>query len=191
LQRDEAVGFAVGLQVAESDDGVDGVVPVGKGIVDESVVLSTAAGVSDDVEEVFGPFFQARDDAVVDDAAGLGVQEGAESGAPRFEIFDSGRGDAFEEGFSAGPFDVVLHHVADVEEGGLFAGPLVALADAEIAVLHGHAVTAKGHHFGAVSEVQVVEVGFAQVGVVVKGWCWGDLGAFMAGLLVVEVGRSG
>ena len=69
---------------------------------------------------------------------------------------------------------MVLDHVADVEEGGFLAGPFVGFADAEVAVLYGHAVAAKGHHFGAVGDVQVVEGGFAEVLVVVEGRCWGD-----------------
>ena len=186
MEGDEAVGLAVCLQVAESDDGVDGVVPVGEGAVDEAVVLGAAAGVGDDVEEVFGAFFESGDDAVVDDAAGLGVQQGAEGGVAGREVFYASWGDALEEGFGAGTFDVVLYHVADVEDGGFLAGPLVALAYAEVAVLHGHAVAAEGHHFGAVGEVQVVEVGFAQVSVIVESWRRGDLGALVAGLLLTE-----
>jgi hypothetical protein len=186
LEGDETVGLAVRLQVAESDDGVDGVVPVGEGAVDEAVVFGATAGVCDDVEEVFGALFQSCDDAVVDDAAGLGVQQGAESGVAGREILDTGGSDAFEERFGAGTFDVVLHHVADVEDGGLLAGPLVALANAEVTVLHGHAVAAERHHLGAVGEVQIVQISFAQVGVIVESWRWRDLGALVAGLLLTE-----
>lgn len=39
---------------------------------------------------------------------------------------------------------------------------MVGLADALSAVLHGHVVSAEGHHFGASCDVQVVEGGFAE-----------------------------
>jgi hypothetical protein len=183
LESNEAVRLLVGLQVTESNDRVDGVVPVGQSLVKEFVILGTAAGVQDDVEEMLGAFLQASDDTIVDDATSLGVQERAESGAAGLKVFDASRCDTFEEGFGAGSFDMVLDHVANVEDRSLLASPLVAFANTEIAVLHRHAVATERDHFGAVCKVEVVEIGFAQVSVIVESGSWGDLCALVSCLL--------
>jgi hypothetical protein len=67
-------------------------------------VLFSAAGIGDDVELVF----EAGDYCVVDDAAGLGVEEGGESGLVFWEGGYGGGCYALEEGLGAGAGEVML-----------------------------------------------------------------------------------
>lgn len=54
-------------------------------------------------------------------------------------------------------------HVPDVEQARLFTCPIVRVDDAQVAVLHGHLVAAKGHEPGAVLCMELVESGLAQL----------------------------
>ena len=47
-------------------------------------------------------------------------------------------------------------HVADVEQAGLLAGPVVRVSYTEVAVLDGHGVAAKGDELRAMLGVEVI-----------------------------------
>lgn len=56
----------------------------------------------------------------------------------------------------------MLHHVRDVEEGGVGAREVMRGADGEGGVLDGHVEAAEGDHLSAVGDVEVVEGGFLE-----------------------------
>lgn len=147
------------------------------------MVLFAVAGVGDDVEEVFGSFLQAGDHAVVDHATGLWVQKGGKCGLAGLEVFESRGRDRLEESLGAGAVDVVLYHMADVEERAFLARPIVAIRDGEVAVLHGHGVAAERNHFAAVFKMHVVQRGPARFLFRVEDWCWRGIGALGSPLL--------
>lgn len=48
--------------------------------------------------------------------------------------------------------------MAHVKQAGLFSRPHVALDMAEIGILEGHGEPRKGHHFGTLCNVQIIEL---------------------------------
>ena len=70
---------------------------------------------------------------------------------------------ALEERRRAGPREVVLHHVADVEERRGAAGEQVRVQHREVRVLHRHRVVGEGDHGRAVANVEVVEGGLVEL----------------------------
>jgi hypothetical protein len=53
--------------------------------------------------------------------------------------------------------------VPDVEQASFLARPVVRVDDAQVAVLHGHHVSAKGHEFGAVFAVELIQIRSSQL----------------------------
>jgi hypothetical protein len=101
---------------------------------------------------------ELRNNRVVDDPTTTRLQQAAQRAVVLREPIDTRRRDLEQEFLRAGPVQVVLHHVRDVEEGGFLARPVVRLGVGEVGVLEGHGVAAEGDHFGAVAHVEVVEV---------------------------------
>jgi hypothetical protein len=73
------------------------------------------------------------------------------------------RRDPLQESGDAWPRETMLHHMAYVEERRVTACEVVGGADGEGIVLDGHIEASEGHHFGAMSQVELVEGGFPEV----------------------------
>lgn len=82
---------------------------------------------------------------------------------------DAGGRDALKEGVGTRPGEAVLHHVRDVEERAVRAREVVRGADGERGVLHGHVEAAEGNHLAAVREMEVVERGLLEGGILGGG----------------------
>jgi hypothetical protein len=54
-------------------------------------------------------------------------------------------------------------HVSDIEQTGFLARPVVRVNDAQVTVLDGHQVSAKGHKLGAVLAVKLIQARFTQL----------------------------
>ena len=74
-----------------------------------------------------------------------------------FECAEVGRGDLGEELLGVFTGDLVLDHVAHIEETGVFACPFVAFAVALARVLQGHVVTGEWAHLGTGGNMSIVE----------------------------------
>jgi hypothetical protein len=70
-----------------------------------------------------------------------------------------------QKGTRSGSRKDALHHVRDIEDGGVFAGEGVRCRYGEGSILHGHVKAAEGDHLGAMGEMEVVEGGFLEGGV--------------------------
>ena len=57
----------------------------------------------------------------------------------------------------------MLHHVANVEEGGVRTCEVVRATDGEGCVLDWHLETTERDHFAAISEVEIIEGCFAEI----------------------------
>ena len=91
---------------------------------------------------------------------------------------------SLEECGSSWAREMVLHHVANVEEGGVRACKVVRGTDGEGCVLDRHLETTERDHFAAIGEVEIIEGCFSEIcggrfmadrG---KGSCWEEMSSW-------------
>ena len=123
-------------------------------------VLEFAAGINNQKKNIFGP---ASDNQIVHHPALLIGQSGVGLlvDSQRFEIHWH---KLFQGLCRPFPFDNNLTHMRDIEQTDIVSAVQMLLHNAA-AVLHGHQVASKGHHFAAGSKVIVIENGFQYFGV--------------------------
>lgn len=54
-------------------------------------------------------------------------------------------------------------HMAYIKQARLFPCPVMRVDDAEVTVLHWHGVAAKGHKFGAMLAMKLIQASLAQL----------------------------
>lgn len=128
--------------------------------LDEGQVGLAAAGVGHKVEAILA---DAGDDGVVDNAAGL-VEQDREGRVVLFDLVNGGGRDGHEKFLGQVAGQLVLDHVAHVEEGGVRSCPQVRVTVGLVGVLDGHGEVGVRDHFGAEGFVQCIQRGVFE-------WC--------------------